>query len=95
MKRIALRPAINQDWASVTGGGMQFQFSATINGLVHVLAAIVADDADESLWLEVYTDGKAVQIPLAAVTKAMDEAASQVHSEAWYDSTSSAGAPRT
>jgi hypothetical protein len=95
MKRIALRPAISQDWSAVNGGGMQFEFGAIIDGLGHVLAAIVADEADESLWFEIYIDGKAVQIPLAAVRAAIDAAPSQVHSEAWYDSNSSASSTRT
>jgi hypothetical protein len=78
-----VRPAIRQDWASDPTDGLQLELSAEIGGLVHALAAIVADGTDESLWFEVYVNGKAVQIPLAHVIAAISAAPGSVHSKQW------------
>ena len=82
-RREILRPKVRQDWASGPADGLQVQFSAEIDGLVHVLAAIVADGSDESLWFEVYVDGKVIQIPFAEIVSAIKAAPADVHSQAW------------
>ena len=61
------------------------EISATINGLLHQLVTVVADDQDESLWAQVSSGGTEVQIPLAVLRDALDAAVGQVHSESWYD----------
>jgi len=48
------------------------------------LATIVADEADDSLWFEIYVEGKSVQIPLRIVQVALSAALEGVRSEAWY-----------
>ena len=75
-----LKPVIRQDWASGPTDGLQLQFSASIDGLVHIIAAIVADEANEALWFEVYVHGKAIRIPLADVASAIEAAPNRVHS---------------
>ena len=81
--REVIRPAIRQDWASDSTDGLQLELSAEIDGLVHTLAAIVADGADESLWFELCVNGKALQIPLALVMSAISAAPDVVHSKPW------------
>ncbi|MGX5673996.1 hypothetical protein [Thermomonas fusca] len=84
MKKIA-RPEPQVTWISPVGEGFQLEISATINGLLHQLVTVVADDQDESLWAQVSSGGTEVQIPLAVLRDALDAAVGQVHSESWYD----------
>ena len=84
MKKI-LRPELRSDWSSVVDGGMQLEISATINGLVHQLVTIIADEQDESLWVQVYVNDVAVQIPIETLREALYAAVGEVHSESWYD----------
>ena len=84
MKKIA-RPEPQVIWSSPVGDGFQLEISATIDGLLHQLVTIVADDQDESLWAQVSSGDTQVQIPLAVLRDALDAAVGQVHSETWYD----------
>ena len=86
-----IRPAIRQDWASDPTDGLQLELSAEVGGMVHTLAAVVADGTDESLWFEVYVNGKAVQIPLAQVVSAINAAPGSVHSKRWLVAHASTG----
>ena len=84
MKNI-VRPKLRSDWSSVVGEGMQLEISATIDSLGHQLVTILADEKDESLWVQVYAGDTAVQIPIAILRDALDAAVGEVHSENWYD----------
>ena len=79
------RPELRTDWASLVDGGMRLEISATIDGLGHQLVTILADEQDESLWVQVYVGEVAVQIPAALLRQALDDAVGEVHSENWYD----------
>lgn len=85
MKKGVIRPKIQSDWFSEVGGGMRLELSSELNGVSHQLLTILADDIDEELWVELYVEGKAVQVPLATVKAALEDALGSVHSEAWYD----------
>jgi len=84
MKKIA-RPELQVTWISPVGEEFQLEISATINGLVHQIVTIVADEQDESLWAQVSSGDTQVQIPLAVLRDTLDAAVGQVHSEIWYD----------
>ena len=81
----AIRPEIESLWCSVVDGGMQLELSTIIGNVRHPLLTVVAEDADESLWVEVYSGEVPVRIPLEAVRDALQAAVGQVHSETWYD----------
>jgi len=80
-----LRPEPEQSWIDVTGGGMRLELSATIEGLRHDLVVVLADERDDSLWVQLRAGKHDVQIPLALLRSALDAAATDVHSEAWFD----------
>ena len=82
--RIVHRPEVELLWCGTVDEGKQLELSATINGVGHALATIVADDKDESLWFEVYVNGECVQIPLSVIEKILTLAHGEVHSETWY-----------
>ena len=88
-----IRPKIEMLWLSAVNGGMQLEFNTHLNGLSCPLARIVADNNDESLWLELYAENQVVQIPLALVKDAMESARNEVHSESWYDRNPSQDSP--
>ncbi|MGO4550586.1 hypothetical protein AB4059_05720 [Lysobacter sp. 2RAF19] len=80
-----IRPDLRLSWLGTPDAGKQLELWATIGGVDHQLAAIIADDADESLWIEFYVDGKIVQIPVTRLRQALDAAIDEVHSETWYE----------
>ena len=79
------RPELRTDWASLVDGGMRLEISAIVDGLGHQLITILADEQDESLWVQVYVGDVAVQIPAKLLRQALDDAIGEVHSENWYD----------
>ena len=79
------RPPITLSWLGTVSQGKQLELGATIDTENLILATIVADDTDESLWFELYIENQAVQIPLEAISKAIEAAKQDVHSEAWYE----------
>lgn len=79
------RPELRTDWASLVDGGMRLEISATIDGLEHQLVSILADEQDESLWVQVHVGDVDVQIPANLLRQALDDAVGKVHSESWYD----------
>jgi len=70
---------------STVNEGRQLELNSVFGNMSHALAAIIADDADESLWFEVYVGDQAVQLPLEIVREALALAHEHVHSEAWYE----------
>lgn len=85
MQKNILRPDIELLWLGSVDQGRQLELSTVIEGMSWPLATIVADERDESLWFELYIDGKTVQIPLALIQKALQAAPDGVHSETWYE----------
>lgn len=84
-RRQAIRPAVRLQWLGTVDEGRQLELAAEIDGLDHILLAVLADDSDESLWLEFEAGKHLVQIPLASVVEMLEAAPKEVHSEAWYE----------
>lgn len=80
-----VRPDIRTQWLGTVDEGKHLEIFGEIDGLVHSLATIVADVADESLWFEVCVNDTIVQIPLETVRQAVAAAPGEVHSESWYE----------
>lgn len=80
-----IRPPLNVDKSSVTGAGMQLEISAVVDGVVHPLLNVLADENDESLWLQVLCGERLVQIPLALARQLIEDAPGIVFSEARYE----------
>ena len=62
------------------GGGLSLEVSAEIEGAVWELFAVVADEDDDTLWVEFYVQDRLVRLPYAAVKDAIDIAPSRVFS---------------
>ena len=45
---------------------------------------MVADEKDESLWVELEVGDSLVQVPIDAFKKLNESAVGEVHSEAWF-----------
>mgnify|MGYP001181015972 CR=1 FL=1 len=84
MAKNIIRPKTELLWISPVGDGFQLEISSHIDNVSYPLARIVADEADESLWFEMYIDEKVV-IPLANIHEVLESAPGNVHSERWYD----------
>jgi hypothetical protein len=80
-----LRPEVRSDWFAAVGAGMRLEISATVNGLGHQLIIVLADERDESLWVQVFAGDTAVQIPIDVLQNALKAAVGEVRSENWYD----------
>ena len=84
MKR-AIRPNTNCDWIDATNNGMNLVLSAEVDGFVHDLIRVVADENDESLWVQIYVKDTIIQIPYQTVKSMIEASPEGVHSESWYD----------
>ena len=80
-----LRPEVRSDWVAAVGAGMRLEISATVNGLCHQLVIVLADERDESLWVQVFAGDTAVQIPIDVLQNALKAAVGEVRSENWCD----------
>jgi hypothetical protein len=87
----AIRPKLNYDRISLRDAGLQMEISATIDERVHPLLRILADEDDESFWLEVHTGEHRVQIPLEQVRRMIEDAPGIVFSEARFGRENTAG----
>lgn len=85
MKKSAIRPRIEILHLSTVSEGRQLELNTVLSNMSHALAKIVADDADESLWVEINVGDQPVQIPLELVREAVHLAEAHVHSETWYE----------
>ena len=79
-----IRPELRVDWAAVADGGMRLEISAQIDRVGHQLFTVLADEKDESLWVQIYVGDTAVQIPAALLRQVLDKAVDGVHSERCY-----------
>ena len=82
--RKPIRPETKLQWLSTVESGRQLELNTEFGGLGHTIASIVADENDESLWLEVEVAQTLVQIPLSLLREAL-ASADGVHSEAWFE----------
>ena len=80
-----LRPKIRVDWVATPDQGRRLEISAESKGTAYELLSVVADEVDESLWIEFFVEGKCVQIPYSVLVDAVNIAPSGVHSEVWYE----------
>lgn len=76
---------INAYWAALVGEGMQLELSCDIAGKRHIFGSFIADEADESLFLDLFIGGEVVRFPLDQLEALIAAAKKDVHSEAWYD----------
>ena len=70
---------------SVNNAGMQLEIYSENDLVPYPLAAIIADEETEALYLEVFVENKLVQIPITKLQEAFELAKDEVHSERWYD----------
>jgi hypothetical protein len=85
MEKKVVRPRVELLWLSTVDQGRQLEVNSQIGTMSYPLATVVADEQDESLWLELYVDEMIIQIPVATVQEALTAAPGNVHSEAWYE----------
>lgn len=76
---------IKTTWASLHGEGMQLELSCEIAGREHYLASFVADEADETLFLQLTVGGHLVRVSVSQLESLIADAKRDVHSESWYD----------
>jgi hypothetical protein len=81
----AIRPKRNYDSIGLRDAGLQLEISAGIDGVIHTLLRVLADEHDESFWLEVHTGGHRVQIPRENIRRMIEEGPAIVFSEARFD----------
>ena len=61
------------------------ELSAEIDGMIWELVHVVADDKDESLWVQVWVGETLVQMPIQIIQALLDRAKEEVHSETWFE----------
>ena len=66
------RPTTHADWTNPGAEGCKLEVSATMDGLGRPLLSLVADPIDGTIWVELYVDGKRVQIPVADVQRLLE-----------------------
>ena len=85
------KPKFNVDWTGHRTvpedeeGGLGLRLSAEVDNLIHELFTVVADNADETFWVEFYINDYAVRIPYDIVKKAIDIAPSRIFSFAEFE----------
>lgn len=84
-ERSTLRPEARLEWFGTVDDGKRLELVASIEGVQHLLASVVADPADESLWFTLTVNGVPVQVPLGQIRQLVEAAPTEVHSEAWYE----------
>jgi hypothetical protein len=84
MKKV-IRPKTTCDWIDATNNGMHLVLSGEVDGLVHDLIRVVADENDESLWVQIYVKEAIIQIPYQTVKHMVEASIEGVHSESWYE----------
>src|SRR5689334_18988984 len=77
-----IRPKAELLWLSTVDRGRELEIHTEFGGFGHTVAAIVADESDESLWLQLEVAQTQVQIPLSVLRDAI-ASSGDVHSEAW------------
>ncbi len=65
--------------------GKQLAINFSNSTTSYDVLTILADEGNESLWVELIVENKLVQIPIEVVEKAIELAKEEVHSESWYE----------
>ena len=78
-----IRPKVELLWLSTVGRGRELEVHTEFGGIGHVVATIVADESDESLWVQLDVGQTQIQVPVAVFRNAL-ASAGEVHSEAWF-----------
>jgi hypothetical protein len=65
--------------------GKQLAINFSDSTTSYDVLTILADDKDESLWIELEVGNSLVQIPIEIVERAIKLAREDVHSESWYE----------
>lgn len=76
---------IKTTWVGAHGEGMQLELSCEIAGRKQHLASFIADEEDETLYLELVVSGKPIRVPVSQLETLIADAKRDVHSESWYD----------
>ena len=84
MTRQAIRPEVELLWLSTVDQGRQLELSTRFGGLGHTIATVVADEKDESLWVELEVGDSLVQVPIDAFRQLLESALGEVRSETWF-----------
>ena len=83
---MTIRPEIRLARLSGPDHGNKMELAAEIDGAIwNELITVVADDRDESLWVQVHVGETLVQMPLQIVQVLLDRAKKEVHSETWFE----------
>ena len=69
MTRQAIRPEVELLWLSTVDQGRQLELSTSFGGLGQTIARVVADEKDESLWVELEVGDSLVQVSIDAFKK--------------------------
>ena len=82
---------IGAQWLGTVSEGKRLEIFAVgedgkeLKDVDNPLATILANEDDESLLIELYTETGTVQIPLSELNRVFEMARSEVHSESWYE----------
>ena len=82
-----IRPKVELLWLSTADRGRELEVHAEFGGFGHVVATLIADESDESVWVQIEVERNKIQVPIAVFRNAI-ESADKVHSEAWFKRTS-------
>jgi len=55
--------------------------------------AVVADETDDALWVQVRVDHMVIEIPIDVVARLLERARGEVHSEGWFERQQARTAP--
>lgn len=83
--RTVIRPEVRLQWFNTVDAGRQLELFADIDGIGHSLMTVVADDLDESLWIEFEAGHHLVQVPIARIAEMLATAPGEVRPETWYE----------
>lgn len=84
-KRVPIRPETVLQWLGTVDAGRRLELFADIQGIGHALMTVVADEADESLWLEFEAGEHLVQVPVSRILEMLEAAPGEVLPESWYE----------
>jgi|GEM_PF-5452033 len=80
-----IRPKTNCDWIDATNNGMHLVLSGEVEGVAQDLIRVVADESDESLWVQICVKEAIVQVPFQTIKKMVESSLDGVHSESWFE----------
>ena len=75
---------IKTTWAGMHGEGMQLELSCEVAGKKQHFASFIADEHDETLYLELVVSGQTIRFSVSQLETLIADAKRDVHSESWY-----------